>query len=136
MPKTVESVGTLRPPFRAEGAKGWLVRLTSDLHELTDGNGDSYCSPLRLREDGREIGTPHAAHEKIRRDGSGHYSFWGDSLYFSTSDGSDPNTNGRLYDVILASPDRNRPSLPTRESSLFGRPKRFVQPGSIAIRLQ
>ena len=56
-------------------------------------------SNLRLYEDGREIGPPHASHQDIRDRGGGRYSHWGHAVYFSSSDGSDPLTNGRSYRV-------------------------------------
>ena len=37
----------------------------------------------------------------IQEAGDGRYSFWGNVVYFSASDSSDPNTNGRSYTVIL-----------------------------------
>ena len=56
-------------------------------------------SALRVFEDGRELGPAHAAHSDIRQHGGGRYSHWGDQLYFSASDNSDPRTNGRRYSV-------------------------------------
>lgn len=109
MSEDTEGGWILRPPFLADGANGWTVRLLPRLQPLTDRNGSPSYSPLRLREDGREIGAPHTLHEKIRRDGRGHYSFWNDSLYFSTPDGSDPNTNGREYEIVVAAPDSSLP---------------------------
>lgn len=57
------------------------------------------ASALRLFENGREIGPAHASHSEIRQLGAGRYSHWGNQLYFSTSDNSDPRTNGRRYTV-------------------------------------
>lgn len=54
-------------------------------------------SPLVLLEDGVPLGPPHSLHDDIRQLGGGRYSHWGNSLYFSASDGSDPRTNGRAY---------------------------------------
>ena len=54
-----------------------------------------------LTEDGRPLGPRHAAHHAIRLEGRGRYSHWEQTLYFSTSDGSDPRTNGRLYAVSV-----------------------------------
>lgn len=54
-------------------------------------------STLRLYEDGFELGPPHSMHKLIRAIGRGAYSHWGDSLYFSSSDNTDPRTNGRRY---------------------------------------
>ncbi len=91
----------LRPPFSGSGGALWTVTLPADLHALTDVAGDSRRSRLRLFEGDRELGPGHAVHARIRSDGKGLYSFWQDSLYFSTDDGSDPNTNGRSYQVVL-----------------------------------
>ena len=90
---------TLAAPFRHAGGRAWLGSLPGELHSRTD-NGDApYQSYLRLFEDGRELGPGHAVHEFIRSEGGGQYSFWLDSVYFSTSDGSDPNNNARSYTV-------------------------------------
>lgn len=58
-------------------------------------------SPLVLLEDGQPLGPAHAGHDDIRTLGAGRYSHWGDKLYFSSSDGSDPNHNGRVYSLEL-----------------------------------
>ncbi len=91
----------LLPPFRREGAAGWIADLPAELRSLTDNNEQPYRSLLRLFEDGRALVPPHAGHATIRTGGRGAYSFWMDVLYFSTSDGSDPNTNGRSYTAVL-----------------------------------
>jgi len=57
-------------------------------------------SPLTLLEDGRPLESGRAPHREIRRMGGGRYSHWGRWLYFSSSDGSDPRTNGRIYTII------------------------------------
>jgi len=56
--------------------------------------------PLMLLEDGRELGPICPMHRTIRSDGGGVYSHWNNSLIFSTSDGSDPRTNGRSYSLV------------------------------------
>jgi hypothetical protein len=77
LPKTFP--GTLRPLYRISGG---------------DIDGDRSA---RLTENGRPLGPGGALHEDIRQMGQGRYSHWGGQLYFSTSDNSDPNTNGRKY---------------------------------------
>jgi 2-polyprenyl-6-hydroxyphenyl methylase/3-demethylubiquinone-9 3-methyltransferase len=57
-------------------------------------------SPVFVFEDDRQLALPHSFHDDIRRRGAGRFSHWGDGIYFSTSDGSDPNQNGRLYRLI------------------------------------
>ena len=54
-------------------------------------------SALIVSEDGRVLPHGHAAHTDIRQLGGGRYSHWGAQVYFSSSDGSDPRTNGRRY---------------------------------------
>ncbi len=51
-------------------------------------------------EDGKPLGPIHSGHSDICGLGRGRFSHWGDFLYFSTSDNSDPRVNGRSYQVI------------------------------------
>jgi len=56
-------------------------------------------SVLQLLEDDRPLGPPHTIHDDIRTTGLGSYSHWRGGLYFSTSDNSCPQTNGRRYAI-------------------------------------
>lgn len=56
-------------------------------------------SALALTEDGHALGPPHASDTAIREQGAGRYSHRERMLVFSSSDGSDPRTNGRAYAV-------------------------------------
>lgn len=70
--------------------------------------GDKFTknkSMLVLMEDGQAIGPARSAHVDIRAQGHGRYSHWTQaSLYFSTSDDSDPRTNGHKYTVMSRNP--------------------------------
>jgi hypothetical protein len=90
---------TLTGPFHAEGERGWTCQL-ADLEDHADGD-QPRRSRLLLFEDDRLLGPPHSAHDDIRRHGRGCYSHWRNCLYFSTSDGSDPNRSGRRYAIGL-----------------------------------
>lgn len=84
--------------MRADGGLGWAVgRLPLPL-------GDDEWRPRRSRlvltEDGKEMRPGHSLHNDIRRLGGGRYSHWGSTLFFSTSDGSDPRHNNRRYQVV------------------------------------
>lgn len=57
------------------------------------------ASRLAVFENDRQLGPGHASHAEIRALGAGRYSHWGAVLYFSTSDNTDPRTNGRHYTV-------------------------------------
>lgn len=65
---------------------------------VSDGLGYT-GSDLQLFEDHHLLGPAHSVHESIRREGMGRYSYWRQSLWFSTSDNTDPRTNGRQYEA-------------------------------------
>lgn len=68
-------------------------------------------SKVRIYEDGVELGEAHVGHSEIVELGQGRYSHWGigtsregllrlrnfSTLWFSSSDNTDPRTNGRRY---------------------------------------
>ena len=57
-------------------------------------------STLRLFENGKELGPAHSAPGDIREKGAGRWSHPSPRIIlFSTSDNSDPRTNGRTYTV-------------------------------------
>lgn len=64
-------------------------------------------SQLMLLENGKPL-KPHEAHVQIRNEGLGRFSHWGaHGLLFSSSDNTDPRTNGREYRVVY--PWKNGP---------------------------
>ena len=65
--------------------------------ELADTNEDPRRSTLRLFEDGVALGPAHSVHATIAIAGRGAFSHWNTVIYFSSSDNSDPRTNGRAY---------------------------------------
>ena len=67
---------------------------------LADSPRRSTASQLDLYEGDRPLGPPHSQHEAIRKEGKGRYSHWGDYVYFSTSDNTDPRANGRTYRAV------------------------------------
>jgi hypothetical protein len=76
-----------------------------------DEPGDTARSTLRLFEDGLEIGPAHALHDVIAREGRGAFSHWGRVLYFSSSDGSNPKSNGRRYTVLYGQDETQHQSV-------------------------
>jgi len=77
----------------------WRIDLT-DLPIEGDSSEKSHQSSFVLCENGRPLGPGHCLHEMIHNAGRGYFSHWGKQLFFSTSDNSDPRTNGRKYSLI------------------------------------
>src|SRR5712692_8565355 len=97
---------TLSGPFDPRGARGWQVGLPAVYEPSTDNDTQPRHSPLILLEDGKSLGDGHDLHRLILDEGAGRYSFWKGNLYFSTSDNSDPNSNGRAYTIEQANDRR------------------------------
>lgn len=70
---------------------------------LADNQSNASESKTELFEEGKPLGPAHSAHDVIRSKGAGRFSHWGSKLYFSTSDNSDPRTNGRVYRAVIKS---------------------------------
>jgi hypothetical protein len=77
------------------------------LAKYADSEPDNQRSPITLYENLTPLGPAHSAHADIQEQGHGRYSHWSDNpksgwrtirgVLFSTSDNSDPRTNGRRY---------------------------------------
>lgn len=77
---------------------GYCYRvLCQDIAGLGDDCDDGGRSRLVLFEDKRPLGVAHSNHGMIRSLGRGLYSHWRHEVFFSCSDNTSPNTNGRRY---------------------------------------
>ncbi len=96
---------TLDAPFRQARGAMW-VRSAPELAAIADhSGGGERRSPVFLFENGSQLPRPHTTHEDIVNSGKGRFSHWGGDLYFATTDNSDPNTNGKIYEALVAWPD-------------------------------
>ena len=78
----------------------YIARAKS-LHEFEDADEDKQKSPIILYEDDKPLGPSHSDHSEIERLGQGRYAHLKDQgILMSTSDNSDPRTNGRRYYVV------------------------------------
>jgi hypothetical protein len=68
----------------------WLCRLAGPGLAQTP---DAFCA----RRPWRMLGPAHQLHDDIRRKGGGGFSVWHGTLYFSLTDGVDPNEGGRRF---------------------------------------
>jgi len=94
----------LNGPHKKEIGLCWITRL-ENLKLFADDTEHTHRSELLLYEDDKLLQSAHAMHDDIRNLGAGQYSHWGEDLYFSTSDGSDPNTNGHVYRIVYRLPE-------------------------------
>ncbi len=65
----------------------------------SDSMKNNYGSKMVVYENGIPLGPPHSQHIDIRESGMGSYSQWGSSIFLSTSDNSNPNTNNKKYSI-------------------------------------
>jgi hypothetical protein len=94
--------------IRLSGDNAYYVvfRKAADLSVLGTG-GDNPSQPwgsdLEIFENGVPLGPAHTMHGTIAKSGKGAYSHWGTSqdsvVLFSSSDNTDPRTNGRQYTI-------------------------------------
>ena len=75
---------------------GYAFQAPNDHPELS---AHQRPSPAALLENGVPLGPPNAQHADIRSLGRGRFSIWHQYVYFSSSDLSDPRTNGRRYTI-------------------------------------
>lgn len=83
----------LEPPFAHRGGAAWVASVPV----MGDAAQSPAASRMELLEDGAPLGPGRALHDDIATLGGGRFSHWEGSVIFSSSDGSDPNTNGKRY---------------------------------------
>ena len=81
---------------------GYAYRISQSFGTPADIATNPTQSKLRVFENGVELMQSHADHGQIETIGAGRFSHWMDefgyeALYLSTSDNTDPRTNGRTY---------------------------------------
>lgn len=89
-------------PFVHRRGRMWEFHIP-ELSDLADhSGGGERSSSVFVFENGLQLPLPHSTHDNIDRLGEGRFSHWGTSVYFSASDNSNPNTNGRTYQLLVA----------------------------------
>ena len=88
-------------PFRHDSGFSWIAVIDEHMGIAA---GDTEVHPdrsrLKLFEDENELNPPHVLHDIIRNKGKGAFSHWGNMLYFSSSDNSNPNKNCSRYRIL------------------------------------
>ena len=94
-----------RPFFELQGSEiAFSVRVPS-LEHLSDTSEAPERSPFVLYENTTRLGPPHTEHTEIATHGRGRFSHWNNAGFiFSSSDGTNPRTNGRTYWAVIPFP--------------------------------
>jgi hypothetical protein len=109
----------------------YIVR-ADRLREFEDADEDDQTSPVILYEDDKPLGPSHSDHTDIEKLGQGRYAHLKDrGILMSTSDNSDPRTNGRRYYAVVPAAGRSMVSPPVENGRRLHRfekpwPDRFV----------
>lgn len=75
----------------------FIVALPSEIPSGDD-NANHRRSTIIFTENGIPL-SPHRPHDDIRKKGKGLFSHWNKHLIFSSTDNSDPRTNGKAYEI-------------------------------------
>jgi hypothetical protein len=101
-------VVALRPPYLHEAGLAWQAdhMLSLDMKALKPYADDPAIehgrSPVVIYEEDQPLGPPHSNFADISKLGRGRFTYWiGQGLIFSSSDGSDPNSNRRRYWAVV-----------------------------------
>ncbi len=95
-------------PFSHVRGNMWIAS-APEFEHLADKIGAERQSPLFVFENGRQLSKPHITHAEIIKRGSGRFSHWGSAIYFSASNNTNPNRNGRRYEAFIADPIAPKP---------------------------
>ncbi|MDQ8728351.1 methyltransferase domain-containing protein [Bradyrhizobium sp. LHD-71] len=104
----------LRQPFRGDGGRAYVADIPPDLKSLV-GRDDVL---FLLQENDQELGPGDSVHQHIRDYGGGRFSVWQSSVYFSASDGSNCETNGRNYSLVALNASKDGSLLKTLQQRI------------------
>ncbi len=84
----------LIPPFVGDGGHAFVAPIPEEFTQfVTPGE------MAVVTEDGKALGPADTQHQQIRDFGQGRFSLWGSHVYFSASDNTNCNDNGREYAI-------------------------------------
>src|SRR5260370_38986527 len=91
-----------RPFFASQNSDIAFAVNVPSLEHLSDTPEFQTRSPFILYENTRPLGPAHSAHAEIAKYGRGRFSHWnGAGFIFSSSDGTNPKSNGRTYWAVI-----------------------------------
>jgi hypothetical protein len=96
----------LMPPFPRRAPFG-VVAERPMFDDVADSDDERHRSPIELYENGKRLGPAHSKFSDIAELGKGRFSHFRTrnltAVYWSASDNTDPNTNGRAYWIVKPS---------------------------------
>jgi hypothetical protein len=100
-PKLSGQIVLLQRPFR-EFLDSKFAAIANDVmfNNFADSADNNARSDIELYEDDKPLGPAHSVHADVGRIGQGRFSHWRyqySMFLFSSSDNTDPRTNGRNY---------------------------------------
>jgi hypothetical protein len=94
-----------RPFFDLQGSDTAFAVKVPSLDHLSDTMEFQARSPFALYENTAPLGPAHSEHVDILKYGHGRFSHWNDAGFiFSSSDGTNPKSNGRTYWAVIPPP--------------------------------
>jgi hypothetical protein len=87
--------------IQLQSAYAYSVNLPDEWLRFASDHDDPSRSTLVVEEDGVALGPANVPVETVQSVGRGSFLHWGSWLYFSSSDNTDPRSNGRDYRVFL-----------------------------------
>jgi hypothetical protein len=112
-PTVAGTKSLLRRPFvRFLNSDFGVIAQDKSFVSLADSADNNERSPIEIYEDDKRLEPAHSVHADVAKIGYGRFSHWknaGAIFIFSSSDNSDPQTNGRAYWAV-------RPEIPDSRS--------------------
>src|SRR5262249_45702046 len=90
----------LSPPYLHLGGYGYRFSIP-ELSHLSDRAEKQTYSRAVICEGDRQLGPAHTLWVEITQKGFGRFSHYNDAVVFSSSDNTDPNSNGRQYKIVI-----------------------------------
>ncbi len=104
------TVGELNHPFDKLQPDGFAyLSLAPTLERESDSSASPDRSPFVVFENDHALGPAHSQHSDIAKFGHGNFSHWKAGFLFSSSDGTDPETNGRKYWIVRPTSEETDP---------------------------
>lgn len=85
-----------------QSGHAYWVRLPDEWLPVASDQSDPQRSTVVVEEDGVALAPGNVPLATVQTVGRGSYLHWGGWLYFSSSDNTDPRSNGRQYRIVLA----------------------------------